>query len=428
MGRIDFGSPAFYEPLFERVRFPDMYRFSQSPPDHTVSDPAETLRASVLSQGLLEKFQPGMRVAVAAGSRELCQMVPIVRTVVELVKSRGAQPFIVPAMGSHGGATGPGQAQVLSHLGITEETVGAPVISCMDTVPVGYTPDGLEVHIDKQAFMADYIIPVNRVKPHTDFRGSYESGLLKMLAIGLGKQHGADICHSLGFPNMSKNVLEFGKVVLATGKIAFFVATVENAYHHLMQIEAVGPQQVLGREPQLLELARANMPKLPFEKVDLIVVDRMGKDLSGTGMDTNVIGRSGPLGSFAPFAERVVVFSLTEKTAGNANGMGLADIASQRLADQIDFVKTYPNGITSNEPFPMRMPVILPNDRLAYLYGIKACVGMLPGPIRIVHIRDTLSLTEFYVSGALLDDTTGREALLPVFDADGSYLGYRPAG
>lgn len=426
MHTLNIGPTALYEELLRNVRFPHMFAFSQQILDDAVPDPADALRQSISQQNLLDRIPAGGQVAIAVGSRELAEMIPIVRTVADLVRQAGSEPFLVPAMGSHGGATAEGQRSVLTHLGLTPEHVGAEIRSSMDTILVGTSLGGLPVRVDRLAMEADAIIPINRVKPHTDFRGPYESGLLKMLAIGLGKQYGADICHSQGFPNMSRNVQEFGTVILQTGKIAFFVATVENALHHIAQIEAVSPEQVLDREPRLLDLARARMPRLPFEKVDLIVVTRMGKDLSGTGMDTNVIGRSGPLGSFAPYAERVVVFSLTEKTQGNANGMGLADIASQRLADAINFAATYPNGITSNEPVPMRMPVILPNDRLAYLYGIKACVGHLPGPLRIAHIRDTLSTQRFYISEGLAaaSGESAGPALSPVFDERGTFLRY----
>lgn len=426
---MEFGPVSLYESLLKQVSFSKMCAFSQSIPDHRISNPEEVLRQSVFEQGLLDRVPRGGRVAIAVGSRELAGMSAIVRTLVELVCSAGADPFLVPAMGSHGGATAEGQRAVLEHLGLSPETVGAPIRSSMETVVIGRTPSGLPVHADRIAMEADCVIAVNRVKPHTDFRGPYESGLMKMLAIGLGKQQGADICHSLGFPSMSKNVKEFGTVLLETGKIAFFAATVENEYHHISHIEAVPAEQAPTREPELLRMARDQMPRIPFEKVDLIVVDQMGKDLSGTGMDTNVIGRSGPLGSFAPYAERVVVFRLTEKTDGNANGMGLADIASKALADAIDFAKTYPNGITSNEPVPMRMPVIMPNDRLAYLYGIKSCTGHLPGKLRVVHIHDTLSTHRFFISEGLAESEGMRSPLwqLPQFDKLGSFLGYGAA-
>lgn len=426
MHTLHLGPVSQYEALLQNVRFPRMYAFSQQIPDDAVPFPIEALRQSVSRQKLLARIPTGGQVAIAVGSRELAEMVPIVHTVVQLVRQAGAEPFLVPAMGSHGGATAEGQKSVLTHLGLTPDGVGADIRSSMETVSVGTSAGGLSVRVDRLAMEADAIIPINRIKPHTDFRGPCESGLMKMLAIGLGKQHGADICHSQGFPNMGRNVVEFGKVILQTGKIAFFVATVENALHHVARIEAIAPEQVLEREPSLLELARTRMPRLPFEKVDLIVVTQMGKDLSGTGMDTNVIGRSGPLGSFTPHPERVVVFSLTAKSQGNANGMGLADIASQRLADAIHFAATYPNGITSNEPVPMRMPVILPNDRLAYLYGIKACVGHLPGPLRVVHIRDTLSIQHFYISEGLaapLGEAEG-SSLSPTFDNYGTFLEY----
>lgn len=422
-----WGTAEQFDALLGGVRIPRMYAYHAPIVSNALADVRAAIRASFRETDALHRLTPGQTVAVAVGSRELDRMPEIVSATVEAVRQVGGVPFIVPAMGSHGGATAEGQRGVLAHLGITEETMGCPVRSSMETTPVGVSADGLTVVVDTNAWNADWILPVNRVKPHTDFRGRYESGLLKMLAIGLGKQHGADICHSMGFQNMARNVLEFGKTVLSTGRVLCFVSSLENALHQCYHAEVVTAERVLAREPELLDMARASMPQLPFDKVDLIIVDRMGKDISGTGMDTNVVGRSGPLGTFRPFAERIVVFSLTDKTAGNANGMGLADIATKRLWNAVDYAATYPNGVTSNEPFPMRTPVIMPNDRLAYLYGVKACVGMYPNPIRIAHIHDTLSTHDFFVSEALTEADGRGEPLLPVFDRYGRYRGYAPA-
>ena len=423
-----------FDELLSGTAAPDFYLLHQRFPEDAVRNVYQQVKSACREDGVADRIHPGMRVAVAVGSREYSSMYDVVKAVADTVSERGAYPFIVPAMGCHGGMTAEGQREVLAHFGITEERMGVPVLSDMETVCIGHSASGLEVHMDRNAATADLTIPVNRVKTHTDFEGKYESGLMKMMAIGLGKQHGANICHSMGFSSMSRNVYEFGMTFLQTGKIAFGLAVVENENHKICCVKAIPAEKIPEEEPGLLDYSKSRMPRIPFEKIDLLLVDQMGKDFSGTGMDTNIIGRSVVKGISRPYAERIVVFDLTEKSEGNANGMGLADITTKKYYDKLDFDATYINGMTASEPGPGRMPVIMPTEKNAYLYGIKSCTGNGRGPIRIVHIANTLALKEMFISEGLLDQVqdsshvwVDSDRYRPVFDEKGNFTGYQKA-
>lgn len=422
-----------YEQLLSNVEIPKFYAIRQNIPDTAIKDIPAAMYESGRTSGSLELIKPGERVALAVGSREYSHMVEIVKTVVEMVKSRGAEPFIVPAMGSHAGANAEGQKGLLEKLGISLETVGAPIVSSMETVVVGKTEHGLDARIDKNAFNADKIIPINRIKAHTDFEGPYESGMMKMLAIGLGKQEGADVCHRMGFKCMSQNVLEIGKAIIATGKIAFFVALMENEAHKIFHIELVPADQAEAKEPPLLKLSKAHLPRIPFNEVDLIMIDRFGKDFSGAGADPHVTGRSSQLGVFKPFAQRIITFDLTDKSYGNASGMGMVDAVPMRFYKKINFDNTYPNGITAAEITGDRMPVIMPNDSLTIRIAIKCCVAN-DRPLRVVHFRDTYSLVDIKISEGLLEEALAnphlvvdKQPLELAFDGEGNIEGYKNA-
>jgi hypothetical protein len=397
-------------------------------------DAAQGVREALRREGTLDRIKPGMRVAVTAGSREINHIGAITRTVVDELKRAGAQPFLFPAMGSHGGATAQGQRDILAEYGITEETMGVPIISSMDTVEAGRTPGGHPVHVGKAAFEADAIIPVGRVKPHPEFRGSFESGIMKMLAIGAGKQHGANICHQLGMNRMSENILAFGRVLIEKCNVPFGVGIIENATHGTYSITAVPGERIEAEEPQLLDKARSLVPVIPFEKVDVIVCEEMGKDISGTGMDSNVIGRSISLGVSRPYAERIGIFDLTEKSHGNFNGVGLGDAISRRLFDKMSFSATYPNTITGCEPFAVKIPPVMDTDRLCMYFCLETCVRAdSPEGIRVVWIKNTLSVQAFYISEALRREAqanpklTVREARMkPAFDEAGTFTGFEP--
>jgi hypothetical protein len=401
-----------------------------------VADAGEALREALGGTGVLARIRAGESVAVTAGSREIAGIDGILKALVTALKEAGAQPFIVPAMGSHGGATAEGQTEILAQYGITEASMGVPIHSSMGTAVIGETAGGVPVHVDEYALGADHIIPVGRVKPHTDFKGRYESGLMKMLAVGLGKQQGAGICHKLGMENMSQNVCEMGKEILRRCSVPFGVGIVENAFHGTWKIRAIPGERIEAEEPALLEEAKRLVPAVPFGKVDIIVCERMGKDLSGTGMDSNVIGRSASLGISRPFAERVGVLSLTEKSHGNANGMGLADCITKRFRDSICFDQTYPNAITSAETTAVKMPAVMDTDEDCVRFLIKTCTGSGKSGIRMVWIKDTLSLDSFYVSAGLFREGGPIDPALRLFPqpfraafgADGGFLGFRSEG
>ena len=355
-------------------------------------------------------IRPGDRIAITGGSRGIDQYVPLLRTVVEFVQSKGGQPFVVPAMGSHGGATAKGQEEVLRGYGITEESIGAPVISSMETVQIGETDKGLGVYIDKNAYEADGIILMNRVKPHTSFRGSYESGLIKMLAIGLAKQKGAEATHFLRYENMAENIVAVSKIALSKLNVLCGVSTVENGYSHLARVYVSAKDEILTKEPEILEAAWSKMPRLALDEIDVLIVDEVGKEISGTGMDTNIIGRfHTAAASGGPKTIKLGVLNVTKKSEGNANGMGLADFMTKRMYDQVDFEATYVNTLTSTEPSSSRMPMVLEDDRRVFQACVKLCGQVNPEDVRMVIIRNTKYIDEVYMSKAAV-----QAAVMPV--------------
>lgn len=397
-----------FEDLLQDVEIPPLIKVHYHIAAETVPDVGQAVRKALKRENTLERITAGQTVAIATGSREIADIVDIIANLVAAIRDRGGRPFLVPAMGSHGGATAAGQQEVLESFGLTEAAVNAPIHSSMETVVLGQTGDGLPVHLDRLAAAADWIIPVGRIKSHTDFRGPYESGLLKMLAIGLGKQKGAAACHRLGLPQMSATVQRVARVTLSRANILFGLGIVENAFHGIARIEAIPAGRIEAEEPALLLEAKRNIPKIPFKKVDVIVAEEMGKDISGTGIDTNVIGRSAILGTWEPFAERIVVLDLTDKSHHNANGVGLADVITRKLFDKISLEETYPNTITSAETMAVKIPVIMPTEKLAIQCAIRTCTQIPPEGVRLIRIRNTLSLHEFFISPALLPEAAGR--------------------
>jgi hypothetical protein len=325
------------------------------------------------------------------------------------------RPFIIPAMGSHGGATSEGQLRVLSHYGITEESMGCPVRSDIEPEHIAETDDGLPVYVDRNALQADYIVPVNRIKPHTDFEGAIGSGLMKMMAIGFGKQKGASYYHGAVFEyGFERMITSVARVVLARAPVAFGVAIIENAYDETAHIIGIPASGLEDRERELFREARRLMPRLPFDRLDVLVVDEMGKNISGTGMDTNIIGRR--MQDFeeepsAPRILRIVVRGLTPESEGNATGVGLADFTTRRLVDQINHRYTYINSITGMGPQKSRIPIFFDTDQ-EVLDAAFATIGMTPPEkSRAVRIKNTLHLGQVAISEALLDEAAGRDDL-----------------
>jgi hypothetical protein len=360
--------------------------------------------------------RPGASVAIATGSRGIDNIALIMRCVVRWVEGQGGRPFIVPAMGSHGGATAEGQRQLIAHYGVTEETMGCPVRAEMETRSLGRTPVGVEARVAETAWQSDGILLVNRVKPHTDYKGPLESGLTKIAAIGLGKYEGAREIHrhlfTVGLGEAIRSVTE---TLMATGRILGGLAILENAYHETARVVGVPARELFEKEERLLAEARRLMGRLPLDEIDVLVCDRLGKNISGSGLDTNVVGRSvygythgQPWREGMPGILRIAVMDLSDESDGNAVGMGLVDFVPERFMRKVDLEVTRLNALTSCAPTGAKTPVVLPNDREAILAGIRTA-RLRPGGPSIVYVRDTLELEHVLVSEACRPLVEGRE-------------------
>lgn len=370
----------------------------------------------------------GRRIAISVGSRGIASLAEIVRGVCNWLRAHGAEPFVFPAMGSHGGATAEGQRKVLKDYGITRESVGVPVLSSMAAVSLGNTPEGFQVFMDRNAWEADGVIVMNRVKPHTDFSGKIESGLLKMMAVGMGKIDGASVVHHWGWKHGFEKVLRaMSAMTLASGKILAGLGVVENEFHQICAVRAARPEEVVAMEESLLEMARRLVPRIPFSKFQLLIVDKMGKDISGAGMDTKVIGRGVELQpGEAPEIGLIYVRHLTPESGGNALGVGFADLMHERLYRQIDLDKTYINVRTSLNPEAARLPMYSSSDRQALDLALGHLGSPEPAKQRVVWIPDTLNLGRMGVSPSLAREAARlpgwrvtSQSYPPQFDAAG---------
>lgn len=365
--------------------------------DTTALDDVPAAVAQAFDQPAADALRPGMRVAITAGSRGIANIPDILATIVATVRRLEAHPFLVAAMGSHGGATGEGQRAVLDSYGITEERIGCPIVAEMDTVCLGSTDAGTAVHIDRAAAEADAIILVNRVKPHSILTGNLGSGLMKMAAIGLGKAIGADSIHVLG---VEEHVIPAARMVLERTPIKLGVAIVENSYDQSWKIACVPPDQIEAVDQQLLAEARQLLPNIPFDPIDVLIIDTIGKNFSGTGMDPNVIGMHRRIGGPPQRQiQTIVACSLSEESHGNAHGMGMADIITAELRDSINWNATYTNGITANFLGGGKLPLTCATAQDAVALALKP---FDPEHVRVVRIRDTAHLEELWVSQALL--------------------------
>jgi hypothetical protein len=375
--------------------------------DNTLKDIPGTIAKEFAKKEIAATIKPGMSIAIPAGSRGVANIAVIIKEIVENVKKLGGKPFIFPAMGSHGGATAEGQRELLAGYGITEKSMGVPVKSSMETVVIGRTVEGKPVSIDKYASEADGILVVGRVKPHTAFRGKYESGLLKMMVIGIGKQKGAESCHDEGFGKMAHYVETFADVIMANTKVLFGVAIVENAFDNTCKIEAIPTGEIKAKEPDLLIEAKKLMPKIMVPKFDILVVDQIGKNFSGDGADPNISGTyCTPYASGGPEFQRYVILDLSEETHGNAIGLGLADFTTKRVYDKTDFDATYPNALTATVTIGVKVPMVLKSDREALKAAIFCCTGIDKTKPKIVRIRNTSHIEEIMISEALLEEAS----------------------
>ncbi|RKQ32288.1 lactate racemase domain-containing protein [Oceanobacillus halophilus] len=388
--------------LVQDIPIPKMAKVKQTFDNSQLEDVVGTLKQEL--EKVKGKVKPNAEIAVAVGSRGTDALVEITATTVSFLKELGAKPFIVPSMGSHGGATGPGQKAVLEHLGVTEESVGAEIRSSMEVVKIGELPNGLPVYIDKYASEADGIVVINRVKPHTAFRGKVESGIMKMISIGLGKQKGAEACHQLGFKHMAEHVPAMAKMTIEKMPILFGVATVENAFDKVAKLEVLAAEEIEEKEPDLQELAKKLLPKIFVDQIDVLVIDEIGKNISGDGMDPNITGRyPTPYAHGGPEVTKMVVLDLTPQTEGNANGVGTADFTTQRLVDKMDREATYANGLTSTVVGPTHISTAMPNEKAAIQAAIKTCNILDFTKVKMVRIKNTLHVSEIEVSEPLLD-------------------------
>ena len=416
-----------YKEIEEMLREIDLPRLALVEQDLDSPPGLTDIRAAV-GEALREVELPTGSVAIGVGSRGVGRIGEVVAALVGVLKEAGAEPFVVPAMGSHGASTAEGQAQVLAHLGVDEETAGCPVRATMESVKIGETEASIEVYMDRNAYEADAVVVVNRIKPHTAFRGTVESGPTKMLAIGLGKQRGAHSIHSAGWENIHRTIPEAASVAVESGRIAFGLAVLENAEEEPYKVAAIPAAELEESEAPLLEEAKRNLPKLPFGEIDVLVVDEIGKNISGDGADPNVTGRyPTTAASGGPEVERMVFLGLTEETGGNANGLGMADVVTERLASEVDRPATYMNALTSTTPAPVKLPMVMPDDRSAIAAALAMCAGVNPAEARIVRVKNTLELRRMWVSPALLhevEETKGLRVLEdpePIrFDKDGS--------
>ncbi|MDR1651250.1 MAG: DUF362 domain-containing protein [Synergistaceae bacterium] len=388
--------------LLETIPIPEVIRVKQSFERPVAGDiPEETARGMEMC-GALREVRPGWKVAVTAGSRGISNIPAILRSVVQKLRGAGCEPFIFPAMGSHGGATAEGQKRMLEDMGITEESVGAPVFSSMETVTVGHAPNGRNVYMDRFASEADAVVIVNRIKPHVAFRGAFESGLMKMIAIGMGKQQGADSAHRAGFGQMAENVPAYAKVVMAEKNILCAIGILENAYHQTAEIHVMRAPEIEFREPELLKRAWELYPKIFFDKLDVLILDEIGKDISGTGFDTNIVGRyHTPYAFGGPDIKRIGVLDITDKSHGNGNGLGILDFTTRRAFDKFDFDQSYPNSLTSTVPLSVKIPMVLKNDRQCIQAAVKTCGAKDRNAVSLVRIKNTVSLDEIEVSKSL---------------------------
>ena len=406
--------------LLRDVPIPRMFHAAQKFPDAHIErgDIEKAIFDEIARSGVSKRVRPGMRIAITAGSRGIRNVDEITRSVAAWVRSHGASPFIVPAMGSHGGATADGQREVLAGYGITEEAMDCPILSSMETVLLGHSELGKPVYMDKNAFEADGVILSCRLKPHNAFRGIVESGPCKMMTVGLGKQRGAEQVHSDGMDNIARNIPTMARVTLDSGKILFAIPCLENAYDQTMCFEAIPAEKILEREPELLKLAFANMPSILVGSGDVLIVDKIGKNFSGTGVDPNITGRfSTPYASGGVQVQRSCFLNLSEESHGNALGAGLADAITKRIYDRIDTNAMYTNCLTSTVVRSAMLPPVLWTDKEAIQFCIRTCNRVTAESIRIIRIPNSLHLSRIMLSEAYLPDAlSGRWPGLTVLD------------
>jgi hypothetical protein len=402
---------------------PRMLRVKQKFEAPTLEDIPAAVRAEVQSLALDSKVTAGESVAISVGSRGIANIALIIKSLVEELKALGLEPFLVPAMGSHGGGVAEAQQAIIEGYGVTEEYTGAPIKASMETVQVGETEDGVPVFFDKYAYEANHVAVVGRIKPHTDFVGEIESGLHKMMLIGLGKHKGAALYHqAIVHYSFDRIIRSVGQTVVDKCGVLLGLGLVENQYDKTALIKGVGAEELVEREKELLVLAKKWMPRLPFETVDLLIVDEIGKNISGAGMDTNVVGRKFHDNHAAekeyPKVTRILVRGLTEETHGNASGIGTAEYAHKRAIEEMDREITYINCMTGNHPSGAHIPLYFDTDRICIDRALETVGLVEPENAKVLRIHNTLELAEVLVSEAYLPEVEKRDDLEVIGEAE----------
>lgn len=389
------------------MHFPKIVQVEQSIDTQHLVDYSATLRSELEAVGLTVPIKKNMRVAITAGSRGIAHIPEILAIIVDEVKKAGGQPFLFPAMGSHGGATAEGQVEILNALGITETATHAPILATAETKMIGSLNNGEPVYIDKYAAEADGIIVVNRVKPNTDFKDEIESGLMKMMSVGMGKQKGSRMVFWHGREGYHQTLKEVARLILEKTPILLGVGIVENAAGETAVIKAIPPAQIEEEEKKLLRIAKSMEPGIPLKQIHVLVIKEIGKDISGTGMDTNVVGRfwlSGEAFPELPEINRIVVLDLTDRSHGNAVGIGLADFTTRRLFKKTDLYTVYLNALNAGSPETAKLPIVLSDDRTAIWAALNTCGPVEPESAKLVIIRNTMKLNQFHISEALIPE------------------------
>ena len=390
-------------PEDRNVKLSKMLKVKQNFKDDRIEDVEASVSEIFAQEKISSLIHPGQKIAVAVGSRMIDRIQNIVKQIVTELKARGAEPFIVTAMGSHGGGTPEGCKRILEDFGITEESVGVPIKADMDVVKVGTTEGGIDVYMDKNAYEADMTILVNRIKPHTEFTGRYESGICKLSTIGLGRHVGCTSLHKGGTLNFDTIIPQAAKVIFDSANIGFAVGIIENAFDKVKHIEGMTKDEVFDREPELLKIAKASMPSIGIPEIDVLVIGEIGKDISGFGMDPNIVGLIGPKAEEpgVPKIGKVIVLRLSEKSHGNACGIGLADLTTKEVYDNIDFESTYANSFACDGSFGYwteYIPIVMTDEQEAIAGAVKMLRITEPEKCRIVKIKNTLNLLEMEVS------------------------------
>ena len=392
--------------LVAHTKIPRFVRVYQDFPHNGLGQAqiAEILEKGFAAPEIRERIKPGMRICITCGSRGVSNYLFVVKYLADKLKEMGAKPFLIPAMGSHGGAVAEGQVEILRALGITEEAVGCPILSSMETVVIGHAED-FDVRIDKNAAEADGIVVLNRVKAHTSFQGPYESGLMKMMTIGMGKQRGAYICHSKGDDFMSHRISLIGNEVIKNANVVAGVALLENAFDDTYKVVVLPAEQIPVAEPKLLEEAKAAMGRIRFPSCDILMVQKIGKNYSGSGADPNIVGRCGNLKLKMGIDSKVMIVSeLSDESDGNATGMGRFDIGTRKFFEKVSFDHTYPNAITDQSFAAYKVPMIVDSDEESLHTGIAVALGIDQQRPRIVIVKNSLEVESILASESMIPE------------------------